>query len=119
MKLPILKVVDVNDFSKFIDYWSKFYSYNLENLYNTHILSPNYTEADIRELFKWKNGMNLSEFKSNPLEIKMLSKLDIIKRMQISESIDLDEFFVVFKNVSAVWKIFLLHIDKAKSVSYL
>lgn len=94
----------------FIDYWSKFYDYPLESLYNERILKPSFDTEDLQQLFIWKNGMRLSAGKQKSLEVKILSKLKIINELKAKNEIDLIEFQTNFNDLTAVWKIFLLHI---------
>lgn len=51
--------------------------------------------------------------KQESFEVKILSKLEIINKLK-EEAINLDEFQESFNNLSAVWKIFLLHIIKPR-----
>lgn len=111
MRLPIIQTIPSDDFEQFIDHWSNIYESNLDSSYWEHIKLTNY-EEDINALFEWKNGMVLSERKKNTLQKKVLSKLDFIKALKKSDSIQLEDFLNEFKNLSAVWKIFLLHIIK-------
>ncbi len=59
-------------------------------------------------MYTWKNGMNLSANKQESLENKILSKLDIINDFKNHGLPTLDFFLDEFKEVSFVWKIFLL-----------
>jgi len=111
MKLPILKITN-SDLKGFINYWSKLYDYPLESLYNERILKPEFDNEDLQQLFIWKNGMKLSAGKQKSLETKILSKLEIVNEFKSKEIIDLEEFQRQFYNLTAVWKIFLLHIIK-------
>jgi hypothetical protein len=70
------------------------------------------TIIDIQNLYKWKNGMKLSVLKQKSLDTKIKAKLTIINTFKKSETIDLEAFQIEFKNITAVWKIFLLHIIK-------
>lgn len=96
----------------FINSWSKFYSYSNEAIYNKSITKVVFTKTDIQNLYKWKNGMKLSELKQKSLNTKITSKLTIINAFKKSDNLNLEDFQKEFKEVSAVWKIFLLHIIK-------
>ncbi|WP_461643177.1 hypothetical protein [Labilibaculum euxinus] len=109
MNLPIL--INTNcELDEFIKFWSKLYSYHLESLYNDRIQKMEYTLDDLQQLFIWKNGMNLSFQKQNSLEKKVLAKLEIINKLKTKQDFELIEFEQNFNNLTAVWKIFLLHI---------
>tara|TARA_B110000285_G_scaffold210694_1_gene252741 strand:+ start:1734 stop:2102 length:369 start_codon:yes stop_codon:yes gene_type:complete len=56
--------------------------------------------------------MKLSVLKQKSLDTKIKAKLTIINTFKKSDSLDLEAFKIEFKKVSAVWKIFLLHIIK-------
>ena len=109
MNLPILKIENSN-LVEFINYWSKLYNYPLEALYNERISKKEFDKEDLQELFIWKNGMKLSAGKQKSLENKILSKQKIINDLKQKEKIELKEFQKHFNELSAVWKIFLLHI---------
>ena len=109
MNLLILKIENT-DLEEFISYWSKLYDYPLESLYNERIFKQKFEEEDLHQLFIWKNGMKLSAGKQKSFEDKILSKLEIINELKSKEIIELEEFQRHFNNLSAVWKIFLLHV---------
>jgi hypothetical protein len=56
--------------------------------------------------------MRLSVLKQKSLDTKIKTNLSIINTFKKSDTIDLEAFKIEFKKVSAVWKIFLLHIIK-------
>ncbi len=109
MKLPILKTEN-SDLDNFIRYWSRLYDYPLESLYNERISKSKFVQEDLHLLFIWKNGMKLSSGKQKSFEDKILSKMEIINELKSKDTFELEEFQSQFKNLSAVWKIFLLHI---------
>ncbi|MDQ2178820.1 hypothetical protein [Marinifilum sp. D714] len=109
MKLPILKIEN-SDLNEFINYWSELYSYPLESLYNERIYKKKFDAEDLLQLFIWKNGMKLSAGKQKSFEDKVLSKRDIINDLKSKQNLGINEFQKHFNNLSAVWKIFLLHI---------
>jgi len=112
MRLPILQQTENDDLKSFVEFWSKGYYYPLEDLYNNRIHKEQYNESDIQEFFIWKNGMNLSKLKQKSLNDKIISKTDLINKYKRIDDIDIDCFNLDFNNVSAVWRIFLLHIIK-------
>jgi hypothetical protein len=109
MKLPILQksTTDINEFIKF---WSKLYQYPLEPLYNDRIHKKEYSPDDLLKLFIWKNGMNLSANKQKSFEINILPHILIINKFKENNELDLKDFLIKFNSLTAVWKIFLLHI---------
>jgi hypothetical protein len=101
-----------NNIDAFINSWSKLYSYSNEDIYSKSITKELLTTTDIQNLYKWKNGMKLSVLKQKSLDTKIKDKLSIINAFKKSDSIDVEAFKIEFKKVSAVWKMFLLHIIK-------
>lgn len=113
MKYPILQPIESHSLQEFIDFWSKQYYYpNNEHFYTQNIGKKSFERQDIIELYQWKNGMRLSTKKQESLEDKILFKLDIINDLKYHGLPVLDFFLEEFKEVSFVWKIFLLHIIK-------
>tara|TARA_R100000306_G_C4381213_1_gene144578 strand:+ start:9238 stop:9816 length:579 start_codon:yes stop_codon:yes gene_type:complete len=112
MNLPILN----NQFEKsivlFIDKWSKLYSFSNEAIYKASISKKTLTKTDIQNLYEWKNGMRLSVQKQKSLDTKIITKLTVINKLKNSDVLDIEIFKKKFKTLSAVWKIFLLHIIK-------
>lgn len=113
LNLPILQN-EQSSLPQFINFWSKFYDYPKEELYNK-VDQAQYTEKDINDLFEWKNGMTLSGAKLVSLNKKIIAKLGIINQLKEAKKIDLEFFKTEFSNLSFVWKIFLLHIIKPKT----
>jgi hypothetical protein len=112
LKYPIFEIKHNNDLNSFINFWSKLYSYANEDIYSKSIVKDTLTRTDIQNLYKWKNGMKLSLLKQKSLDTKIKSKLSIINKFKESDSKVLESFKNEFKNLTAVWKIFLLHIIK-------
>ena len=54
--------------------------------------------------------MKLSQAKEKSLNTKIIKKISIINSLRAITEIDLDYFLKEFKEVSVVWKVFLLHI---------
>ena len=111
MKLPILQTSN-KDLKTFIEYWKVHYNYPLEKLYNGRIHKIEFDQNDLQQLFIWKNGMKLSDKKQKSFEAKILRKINLINKFKAQNNIDLNEFKNNFSNLTAVWKIFLLHIIK-------
>lgn len=98
------------DLLDFIIFWSKQYSFSNEAIYRNSIFTKSFTISDIQNLYVWKNGMKLSALKQKSLDDKIKSKLSIINNFKSNDEIDLKTFRNEFKNLSVVWKIFLLHL---------
>ncbi|WP_320112038.1 hypothetical protein [Draconibacterium orientale] len=111
-KLPILITKNVLDLNQFVEFWSRLYSYPLENLYNERIKKNMFDNEDIQNLFVWKNGMDLSLLKQNSIDGKIKLKLKLINELKTQKNVDLESFKNKFSNLTTVWKIFLLHIIK-------
>lgn len=112
MNLVILKNQQTNDIAAFINSWSRLYTYTNEAIYSKSIVKESFTTQDIQNLFQWKNGMKLSVLKQKSLDTKIIAKLSIINDFKNSDILDLEAFRQEFNNLTAVWKIFLLHIIK-------
>jgi len=111
LALPIIHKQQSGSLIDFIAFWSKLYAYDNRELYHK-IHHSTLSVKDLEDLYKWKNGMKLSDKKAKSLQTKIIAKIDIINKLKQDEEIDVDAFRVEFKEVSAVWLIFLLHILK-------
>ena len=109
LTFPILTKTQSGSLQEFISFWSKLYAYDNAVLYNK-IHHKVLSEKDIKDLYQWKNGMKLSQTKEKSLNIKILKKINIINSLRVTTEFDLDYFLKEFKEVSVVWKVFLLHI---------
>ena len=109
LTFPILTKTQSGSLQEFISFWSRLYAYDNAVLYNK-IHHKVLSEKDIKDLYQWKNGMKLSQAKEKSLNTKIIKKLNIINRLRATTEIDLDYFLKEFKEVSVVWKVFLLHI---------
>lgn len=112
--LLILNKNEETDLQKFIDFWSRLYSYPLEALYNKTIVKSQFEPVDIQNLFRWKNGMDLSSKKQNSVDTKIQTKIEILNFLKNQDDFTLTYFLDEFSNLTAVWKIFLLHIIKPR-----
>ncbi|GAL65856.1 hypothetical protein [Jejuia pallidilutea] len=112
MKLQIINTAIANDFKGFVDSWSKLYSFSNEAIYRASISKKTLTKNDIQNLYEWKNGMRLSKPKQKSVDDKIKAKLSIINDFKNNDALDLEAFKKEFKKLTAVWKIFLLHIIK-------
>jgi hypothetical protein len=109
LTFPILTKTQSGSLQDFISFWSKLYAYDNAVLYDK-IHHKVLSEKDIKDLYQWKNGMKLSQAKEKSLNTKIIKKIDIINSLRATTEIDLDYFLKEFKEVSVVWKMFLLHI---------
>ena len=109
LTFPVLTKNQSGTLEEFISFWSKLYAYDNAVLYNK-IHHKVLSEKDIKDLYQWKNGMKLSQAKENSLDTKIIKKIKIINSLRAIAKIDLDYFLKEFKEVSVVWKVFLLHI---------
>ena len=109
LTFPILTKTQSGSLQDFISFWSKLYAYDNAVLYDK-IHHKVLSEKDIKDLYQWKNGMKLSQAKEKSLNTKIIKKIDIINSLRATTEIDLDYFLKEFKEVSVVWKVFLLHI---------
>jgi len=108
-KYPIFKF-EYSQLVDFIDFWSKFYAYPEEDLYLKSIEKNQLSVEDIENLYKWKNGGTLSQRKEASLHGKILSEERLMIINYLKSNFDLNKFQQGFRDVSAIWKIFLLHI---------
>ena len=109
LTFPILTKTQSGSLQEFISFWSRLYAYDNAALYDK-IYYKVLSEKDIKDLYQWKNGMKLSQAKEKSLNTKIIKKLNIINSLRATAEIDLDYFLKEFKEVSVVWKVFLLHI---------
>ena len=108
---PIIINRQSGSLQEFISFWSKLYVYDNAVLYE-RIHNKTLSEDDLKDLYKWKNGMKLSQAKEKSLNTKIISKLEIVNNLRAASNFDLEYFLKEFKQVSVVWKVFLLHILK-------
>jgi hypothetical protein len=112
--LYIIQKQPCDSMTEFIGHWRKLYSYFDDNRYKQNIDKKEFTELNLEELFHWKNGMTLkgSGGKEKSLNEKILKRTDIINQYKKFQTIDLNQFNDEFSDLSAVWRIFLLHTIK-------
>ena len=109
LTFPVLTKTQSGSLEEFISFWSRLYAYDNAALYDK-IHHKVLSEKDIKNLYQWKNGMKLSKAKEKSLDIKIITKIKIINSLKATAEIDLDYFLEEFKEVSVVWKVFLLHV---------
>lgn len=112
--LFIIQKQPCNSMTEFISHWRNLYSYFDDNRYKRNIDKVVFSPETLEELFHWKNGMTLkgSGGKEKSLNEKILKRTEIINQYKKAQTIDLYLFNDEFSDLSAVWRIFLLHIIK-------
>lgn len=94
--------------NSFVKCWSSLYNYSDYEKYRSIVTKTFFSEGDLRTLFEWKNGMNLSSKKESSFINKILQHKDLIN--QLKQEFDKDKFQKSFGGISAIWQTFLLHI---------
>ena len=107
VEFPKFTIEWQRNLQEFIRFWSKFYNYPDEHLYSERITKVQFSISDIEALYLWKNNGRLSQKKEEALHKKIIARLELIN--ELKENFQLEKFLNEFKNVSAIWKIFLLH----------
>ena len=90
----------------FVEYWKRYYNYENESLYDTHIDKP-LTPNAIHDLFLWKNGGKLSKAKQASVERNYIARLSELET--IPEETTAKQFLDRFNKGGAIWRIFFLH----------
>lgn len=114
--LYILQTYPCGSMAEFISHWSKLYSYYDDSKYKNNIDVIEFEPTNLIELYHWKNGMTLkgSGGKEKSLQDKILNRITLINQYKKLTHIDTEKFNDDFSDVSAVWRIFLLHTIKPK-----
>jgi len=110
MRIFVLKSISSASINEFVEHWRPLYAYANEGLYKNNIAVEQFNLKNLTELFQWKNGMILSGKKEKSLQEKVIGRIELINKYKRINNIDLDQFNGDFSNMSAVWRIFLLHI---------
>ena len=92
---------------EFVEQWRALYDYGHEHLYADAIGKPQFSVSDVEGLFLWKNGQPLSAKKAKTVR-SITDRIQVVN--QLKSSLDMDTFQEQFDAISAIWKIFLLHI---------
>ena len=90
---------------KFIEFWAKRYSYSLEGLYEENIGLP-LTKDRVMNLYRWKNGTNLSDDKLDLVERVYIIELNHLPNI---ESIEQGREYIQKLNGGQIWDLFWLH----------
>lgn len=114
--LVLLSVKQAKTVEEFVEHWRAYYQYGDSERYSLNIKARKFTPTNLRELYHWKNGMTLegSGTKEKSLQKKITSKTKKINQFKLAKRVDMDAFNKEFANISAVWRIFLLHIIKPR-----
>ena len=114
--LYILQKQSCSSMTDFISYWRTLYNYLDDGKYKHNIDLVEFKPTNLIELYHWKNGMTVkgSGGKEKSLQEKILNRIVLINQYKKLSRIDLDKFKKDFGDVSAVWRIFLLHTIKPK-----
>ncbi len=113
--MNLLVLSPTSDIEAFIEHWSQLYAHSnsFENNYTNHIKPDKpTTHKDLLELFEWLTVAGLGQIRTKAIKEKIYPHLEYINDMKFEETIDLEVFHSKFNNVSAVSRIFLLHIIK-------
>lgn len=112
--LYIIQKQRCDSMTEFIGHWRELYSYFDDSKYRLNINKSEFSADQLEDLFHWKNGMTLkgSGGKEKSLNEKILKRIDIINHYKKLQVIDLNQFNYDFSDLSAVWRIFLLHTIK-------
>jgi hypothetical protein len=94
---------------QFVLFWSRQYNYKpaLEALYDDNIGIHADPKERIRQLFKWKNGGNLSDDKSQSVETNFVARLGELA--QCSDGEARQSMLARFSKGGAIFRIFFLH----------
>ncbi len=98
--------------SEFVEFWSSFIELGKsDNFYSSRINKQSFNRNDIDKFYTWKNGMKINTHKQKSACIKFIqNNLASVNRLKIK--FDIIVFNSTFKNISAIWQIFLLHLIK-------
>jgi len=92
---------------EFVEQWRALYDYGLEDMYADAIGKPQFSGGDVERLFLWKNSGPLSGKKAKTVR-SITDRIQVVN--QLKSSFDMDTFQEQFDAISAIWRIFLLHI---------
>jgi hypothetical protein len=107
---PVFQMSMFTDANSFVKCWSSLYNYSNYEIYQSIITKSELSKGDLRSLFEWKNGMNLSIKKEHSFLNQILQQEELI--YELKRDFDQDKFEKSFGKISAIWQIFLLHIIK-------
>jgi hypothetical protein len=105
MPMIIYQPLQANQ-QQFVEFWSFRYEYAEENLYLNNV-GKELTEQRILELYRWKNGMPLSNRKLESVYRNFVQRRGELEDLQLNVSAN--NFLAHFTNGGAIWRIFWLH----------
>ncbi len=94
----------------FVQFWSQQYHDINEDLYTQNIAIRPPTSDSVRELFRWKNGGQLSERKRQSVEQHFVGRLNDLQRFD--GDFEPAGFLHHFHGSGPIWRIFFLHIHQ-------
>jgi hypothetical protein len=116
MLFPLLQI----QFKKLkADVFIKFWSSHIlltenDKLYTDRIDKKEFTRNDIDKFYDWKNGMKINTHVQKNISInKIKRRLTVIN--ELKKNFNADIFNFEFKDISAIWQIFLLHLIGPKT----
>ena len=120
LNFPMLIKTENSNIDTFIDFWKRFYEYDSYNdkIYYDNLKPIDELEEDnICELYKWKNGMKLSNKKKDSIQT-IINDLPNIKSEfaksgnSIQELEEIFNYSYNFFKYGYIWNLFFLHILK-------
>jgi hypothetical protein len=105
---PVFHLNLFSDANTFVSCWSKLYNYQNYERYKSIITKPELEKGDLRVLFEWKNGMNLSAKKDQSFLNQILQHEILIQQLRLE--FDEGRFDETFGKMSAIWQLYLRHI---------
>lgn len=99
------------DADQFVNFWAKFWSAKDQKqdqeFYDKQIKEP-LTEENLRRLFRWKNQIDFANHDSKSKAMnRIISRLEELR--ELSPTTTAESFLTQFDDLSAIWRIFLLH----------
>ncbi len=91
---------------EFVEFWNLRYEYAEENLYLNNV-GQKLTEQRILELYRWKNGMKLSNEKRESVCRNFVKRRGELEQLQ--PNVNAIDFLARFADGGAIWRIFWLH----------
>lgn len=105
---PTIQLNLFENANSFVKCWSRLYSYPNYELYKAIVTKPTLATGDLRLLFEWKNGMNLSSKKETSFINQVLQHEKLVD--ELKSEFKYEKFENTFGTMPAIWQIFLLHI---------
>ena len=106
--LPVVRLSASQDTNDFVKSWSRLYNYAGYDEYKTTVRKSELSKKDLRLLFAWKNGSDISTKKDRSFLSQLLQHQELLN--ELKKEFDQKTFEKNFGKMSAVLQIFLLHI---------